>query len=509
MTATNTVTPTEEPTVTATLTEEPTVTETPTATATLTPTEEPTATATLTPTTTPTQTPVPLPTRLPLMMASEPVTIASLGTTYVYTVEVGLQEQPQEGPAPEVAGLFTVTAPLLPPWLALENTLEGAILLTGTPELGDVGEHSVTLELSDAEGVVVTQSFTVAVEAAPIEVAPLELQIDEDTPLESQIAATSTGGSMLTYTVEISPSYGVLTLTTALDDLTGDPLLQVAQPEPAGIEGETGDQLDAGEGTPGSEEDVPPETEEPGQEATPESTPEAAPDATDNTGEVAQDMVTAPPDEGAGEAPIDQATGGEEQAATNSPGGFVYLPEPDFAGEDTFTFNISNAGGFSITLPVTVTVLPVNDAPRIDLDPIITLTPGAEVNLPIVVVDPDADAEAGAAMLTVDTMPPGLALVDGVITGFVADDALGSYFSDFTAEDTEGGVSVASVEWAILSPELPGEEPTATEEPNSHRRGSAWRRGWDGKSSPASCRTYSSRCPERGKRSNGNTSFCL
>ena len=174
-------------------------------------------------------------------------------------------------------------------------------------------------------------------------------------------------------------------------------------------------------------------------------------------------MVTAPPDEGAGEAPIDQATGGEEQAAPNSPGGFVYLPEPDFAGEDTFTFNISNAGGFSVTLPVTVTVLPVNDAPRIDLDPIITLTPGAEVNLPVVVVDPDAGAESGAPMLTVDTMPPGLALVDGVITGFVADDALGSYFSDFTAEDTDGGVTVASVEWAILPPELPGEESTATE----------------------------------------------
>ena len=208
------------------------------------------------------------------MMASEPVTIASLGTTYVYTVEVGLQEQPQEGPAPEVAGLFTVTAPLLPSWLALENTVEGATLVTGTPQLGDVGEHSVTLELTDVQGVVVTQSFTVAVEAAPIEVAPLELQIDEDTPLESRIEATPTGGSVLTYTVEISPSHGVLTLTTALDDLTGDPLLQIAQPEPAGIEGETGDQLDAGEGTPGSEEDVPPVTEEPDQEATPESTPE-------------------------------------------------------------------------------------------------------------------------------------------------------------------------------------------------------------------------------------------
>lgn len=157
-------------------------------------------------------------------------------------------------------------------------------------------------------------------------------------------------------------------------------------------------------------------------------------DTLDNIGEVTQDMVTAPGGEGetqTGEPPA-------EPPLTDLPGGFIYLPDPDFAGEDTFAFNISSASGFSVTLPVTVTVLPVNGAPQIEVDPLITLTPGSEVNLPIVVVDPDADAAAGAPVLTVDAMPPGLALVDGAVTGVVAPDALGSYFSAFSADDMQG-----------------------------------------------------------------------
>jgi hypothetical protein len=110
----------------------------------------------------------------------------------------------------------------------------------------------------------------------------------------------------------------------------------------------------------------------------------------------------------------------------------------------------------------------VNDPPRIELNPVITLTPGAEVTLPIVVVDPDAEAESGAESgapaLSVDAMPPGLALVDGMVTGFVAEDAAGSYFSSFTADDMQGGVTVAPVEWAVIPPEEQGETPVPSED---------------------------------------------
>ncbi len=90
----------------------------------------------------------------------------------MYTVETGLEAQSEEmtateSLAPEAAGLFTVTAPVLPAWLALENTVDGATLVTGTPGLGDAGEHTVTLELSDVQGAVMTQSFTITVAPAP------------------------------------------------------------------------------------------------------------------------------------------------------------------------------------------------------------------------------------------------------------------------------------------------------------------------------------------------------
>ena len=407
---------------------------------------------------------------------------AVAGITYVYTVEIGLAAQSEEITAtesltPEAAGLFTVTAPVLPAWLALENTVEGTTVVTGTPGVDDAGEQTVTLELSDSQGAVVTQSFTITVAPAEIEVSPLDLQVDEDTQLESRAeityAATSAVSSVLTYTVEISPSHGVLTLTTALDELTGEPLRQVAGPERPAANEELSSQGET-EGVP-AEAEAPTPTIEPGTEATsetspeitPESTPEPSPqagdvvtDTLDNIGEVTQDMVTAPGGEGetqTGEPPA-------EPPLTDLPGGFIYLPDPDFAGEDTFAFNISSASGFSVTLPVTVTVLPVNDAPQIEVDPLITLTPGSEVNLPIVVVDPDADAAAGAPVLTVDAMPPGLALVDGAVTGVVDPDALGSYFSAFSADDMQGGVTVANVEWAILPSELQGEPPVPTEE---------------------------------------------
>ena len=348
--------------------------------------------------------------------------------------------------------------------------------MTGTPGIGDAGEHTVTLELSDVQGAVMTQSFTITVAPAEIEVSPLNLQVDEDTQLESRAEITATAAAVtnaLTYTVEISPSHGVLTLTVALDELTGEPLRQVAGPERPAAGEETGDQGQI-EGEPAAGES-PTATIEPTLEATPEEvnpevTPEVTPEPTaqlgdivtdtlDNIGEVTQDMVTAP----AGEGETQAGEPGAEQPLTDLPGGFIYLPDPDFAGEDTFAFNISSAGGFSVTLPVTVTVMPVNDAPQIELDPLITLTPGAEVNLPVVVVDPDADA-AQAPILTVDAMPPGLALVDGAVTGVVAPDAQGPYVSAFTADDTQGGVTVANVEWAVLPPELQEETPVPTEE---------------------------------------------
>ena len=60
-------------------------------------------------------------------------------------------------------------------------------------------------------------------------------------------------------------------------------------------------------------------------------------------------------------AAADQPTNGS--VAMNADGTYVYTPNADFNGADTFTFTVSDGNGGSTTGEVTVTVNPVNDAP--------------------------------------------------------------------------------------------------------------------------------------------------
>ncbi len=369
------------------------------------------------------------------MIDSEPITTADLGSIYLYTVTVRSADADSLLVASD---LFTVSAPLLPEWLALEKTVDDIELLTGTPGLGDLGEHAVEIEVADAGGIVITQSFTVSVAAPPLEAAPLELTTDEDTPLVARVAATSTLGDVLTYTVEISPTSGTVTLATAIDEVSGEPLLQTAGLVDDESMMETGADLQAA-----------------GQ------APELA---------SAADLRPVPYSFHvfiAGQAP-------ELASAADLPGLFLYLPAPDFAGEDSFAFAVSDSSGFTVTVPVTITVQAVNDTPQIDLSPVITLTRGEEVSLPVVVLDPDSDA----VTVSVDVLPAGLELLDGMVMGIVAEgggEEGGVLVSQFSADDNDGGVATAAVEWTLAAAELPGDEtlpgedglPPVEEQPDS------------------------------------------
>ena len=111
-------------------------------------------------------------------------------------------------------------------------------------------------------------------------------------------------------------------------------------------------------------------------------------------------------------------------------GTFTYLPQTDFAGEDVFSMTISDTTGFAVTMPVSITVEPVNDLPQIDVTDAVTATAGDEINLPVAVTDPDSTVVTVAA----ENLPPGLALVeDNVISGVVAADAI----TDTTLAETQ------------------------------------------------------------------------
>lgn len=60
---------------------------------------------------------------------------------------------------------LTLRATTLPAWLAFEDNGDGTALLSGIPEVADVGEHDVTLRASDGAGGTAEQSFTITVKA--------------------------------------------------------------------------------------------------------------------------------------------------------------------------------------------------------------------------------------------------------------------------------------------------------------------------------------------------------
>ncbi|WP_425046091.1 Ig-like domain-containing protein [Primorskyibacter sp. S87] len=90
------------------------------------------------------------------------------------------------------------------------------------------------------------------------------------------------------------------------------------------------------------------------------------------------------------------------QAVINELGEFIYIPNPDFAGQDVFTYSVSNgADGFD-TATVTINVAPVNDAPEAKSDQAQT----AE-DMPVV-IDPltnDFDVDGDSLQIVSTTLP--------------------------------------------------------------------------------------------------------
>jgi hypothetical protein len=82
---------------------------------------------------------------------------ATVGIAYRYEITAS---------DPDASDVLTVTAPLLPEWLALEDAPTWIGVLNGTPQASDVGAHSVQLVVRDSGGLSDTQAFSITVRAA-------------------------------------------------------------------------------------------------------------------------------------------------------------------------------------------------------------------------------------------------------------------------------------------------------------------------------------------------------
>ncbi|HET6628231.1 MAG TPA: FG-GAP-like repeat-containing protein [Woeseiaceae bacterium] len=100
----------------------------------------------------------------PPEFTSTAVTAAAEGEAYSYDITATDADS---------GATLTITAPTLPGWLTFTDNGDGTATLSGTPAAGDVGEHAVSLEVSDGTDTAV-QDFTITVEAASSEPPPSE-----------------------------------------------------------------------------------------------------------------------------------------------------------------------------------------------------------------------------------------------------------------------------------------------------------------------------------------------
>ena len=136
--------------------------------------------------------------------------------------------------------------------------------------------------------------------------------------------------------------------------------------------------------------------------------------------------------------------------ALSANGSFVYTPNADFNGTDSFTYKANDGTADSSAVTVTITVNALNDAPVAVAD-----TFSTPQDVPLVVVAPgllgnDTDAESGALTATKASDPAsGTVLVnaDGSFTytatlGFTGTDSFGYTANDGTADSSVATVTI-------------------------------------------------------------------
>ncbi len=131
---------------------------------------------------------------------STPLTAAVQGALYSYAIVANDLDIP--------TNILTITAPGgLPAWLSLTGTSNGAATLGGTPTLADVGEHAVTLQVSDKGSLTGTQSFTITVSDATLP------QVIATSPLDNAVNVTLTAPIVVTFSEAINAATFDYTLT--------------------------------------------------------------------------------------------------------------------------------------------------------------------------------------------------------------------------------------------------------------------------------------------------------
>jgi len=135
--------------------------------------------------------------------------------------------------------------------------------------------------------------------------------------------------------------------------------------------------------------------------------------------------------------------------AFNPDGSFVYVPDANHSGADSFTYRANDGRADSPAVTVDIAVNAVNDPPVARADAALT-EQGAAANLPVLANDSDADGDPLA--ITALTQPPnGLATHDGAtVTYTPAPGYAGTDTFTYTARDGSGATASATVSVLVV-----------------------------------------------------------
>ncbi|UKA01381.1 Ig-like domain-containing protein [Photobacterium damselae] len=214
------------------------------------------------------------------------------------------------------------------------------------------GEDSFTVVVDDGNGG--TDTITVTVNVTPTNDTPVgedvSTETQEETAVSGQLTATDVDGDNLTFKPGTNPENGSVIVNP---DGSWE---YVPNPD---FNGEDSFTVVVDDGNGGSDTitvtvNVTPVNDAPvGEDVIAETQEETAVTGQLTATDVDGDNLTFKP----GSDP----TNG--QVTVNPDGSWVYVPNPDFNGEDSFTVVVDDGNGGSDTITVTVNVTPVNDAP--------------------------------------------------------------------------------------------------------------------------------------------------
>ena len=300
---------------------------------------------------------------------------------------------------------------------------------TYTPNADFNGNDTFTYTITDADGDTDTATVTIAVDANPDAVDD-SVNTEEDTAVNGDVSTNDDeGDTPATYAVNGGPSNGTLTSFNNDGTFTYTPNADFN-----GTDTFTYTITDADGDT---------------DTATVTITVDAGPDAVDDNFNTEEDSavggdVSTNDDEGDTPATYAVNTGPSNGTITsfNGDGTFVYTPNADFNGNDSFTYTITDADGDSDTATVTITV----DAGPDAVDDAVSTEEDTAVGGDVSSNDDEGDTPATYA---VNTSPS-----NGTLTSFNSDgtfvytpnaDFNGNDSFTYTITDADGDTDTATV----------------------------------------------------------------